>query len=161
LEFCEKWVVEQGLINNVLSTEGEFMQPKIMYIEPGGGLARSGGKIGRVTFSKSGRTLRHGNRSFQTLDGDGYKENYFDIETGERYWISGPRRDGNDALYPMTIEIEEDVREEYWCEIRKLPDQKHITLFRSSGKYSRRKPHPDLNTKGNTRCGGNRGGTGV
>jgi hypothetical protein len=135
------------------------MNSKIMYIEPGGGLSGEGGRIGRVTLSKSGRTLHYDGHSFQTLDGKGYKENYFDIDSGERYWISGPRKDGNDALYPMTIELDDNVREEYWCEIRRLPDQKHITSFRSSGKYSRRKPHPELSVKGGTRAGGNRSET--
>lgn len=137
------------------------MKSNIMYIEPGGGLARDGGRIGRVTSSKSGRTLRYGDQSFQSLNGNGYKENYFDVDTGERYWISGPRRDGNDALYPMTIEIDDDVREEYWCEIRKQPDLKHITSYRSPGKYSRRKPYPALSIKGGTKSGTNRGGVGV
>jgi hypothetical protein len=135
------------------------MNSKIMYIEPGGGLARDGGRIGRVTFSKTQRTLRYGGRSFQSLDGSGYKTNYFDVETGERYWISGPRRDGNDALYPMDVVIDEDVREEYWCAIRGLPGQKHVVSFRSPGKYSRRKPQPELSLKGGTRAGGNRSET--
>lgn len=132
---------------------------RIMYIEPGGGLSGDGGRIGRVAFSKSGRTLHYGGRSFQSLDGSGYKTNYFDVESGESYWISGPRRDGNDALYPKDVAIDEDVREEYWCEIRGLPEQKHVVSFRSPGKHSRRKPHPELSVKGGTRTGGNRSET--
>ena len=53
--------------------------------------------------------------------------NYRDTETGERYWISGPRRDGLDRLYgrsALVVEIDDDVREEYWTEIRKKPEQK-------------------------------------
>lgn len=149
------------LMPSVMPVEGRTVKSRIMYIEPGGGLAGEGGRIGRVIFSKSGRTLRYGSRSFQSLDGRGYKENYHDVESGERYWISGPRRDGNDALYPMTIQIDDDVREDYWCEIRKQPDQKHITSYRSPGKYSRRRPHPELSVKGGTRRGTNRGGTGA
>jgi hypothetical protein len=132
-----------------------------MYIEPGGGLGRAGGRIGRVTFSQTGKTVRCRGRSFETLSGRGYKENYFDTESGERYWISGPRRNGNDALYPMTVEIDDDVREEYWLEIRKRPDLASSTSFRSTGKYSRRRPYPALSVSGGTRHGGNRGGTGV
>jgi hypothetical protein len=94
------------------------MKPKIMYIEPGGGLAGAGGRIGRVTFSKSGKTLHYGGMSFRSLNGAGYKTNYYEIESDESYWISGPRKDGNDALYPMTIEIDSDVQEEYWRDIR-------------------------------------------
>ncbi len=135
------------------------MKPRIMYIEPGGGLAGAGGRIGRVTFSKTGKTLRYGGRSFQSLDGRGYKENYYDVDSGESYWISGPRRDGNDALYPMAIEIDEDVREEYWSQIRELPGLKDTTSFKSPGKYSRKQPHPELSVKGGTKRGTNRGGS--
>jgi hypothetical protein len=137
------------------------MKSKIMYIEPGGGLAGAGGRIGRVTFSQTGKTLRYGGSTFRTLNGRGYKANYYEVETGAWYWISGPRRDGNDALYPMTIEIDNDTREEYWREIRKQPDLIGSTSFRSHGKYSGRKPHPELSVSGGTRKGGNRGGTGV
>jgi hypothetical protein len=130
-----------------------------MYIERGGGLYADVARIGRVTFSKTGKTLRYDGKSFQTLNGRGYKENYYDIESGEWYWISGPRRDGNDALYPLTIVVDDGVREEYWCDILNLPDLKDKTSFRSPGKYSRRKPYPELSVKGGTRLGGNRGGT--
>jgi hypothetical protein len=133
------------------------MQPRIMYVEPGGGLARAGGRIGRVTFSQTGKSLRYLGHTFQTLKGRGYKQNYFDVATGMRFWISGPRRDGNDALYPMTIDIDDDVREEYWCEIRQLPEFKESTSYRSAGKYSRRKPRPELSVSGATKNGGNRG----
>jgi hypothetical protein len=132
-----------------------------MYIEPGGGLAGGGGRIGLVSFSQTGKTLHYARRQFQSLSGKGYKENYFDTESGELYWISGPRRDGNDALYPMTIEIDDDVRHQYWCEIRKQPDLQQEDSFRSPGKYSRRKPRPELSVSGGTKSGGNRGSEGV
>lgn len=133
------------------------MQSRIMYIEPGGGLARAGGRIGRVTFSQTGKSLRYLGHTFQTLKGAGYKQNYFDVATGIRFWISGPRRDGNDALYPMTIEIDDDIREEYWREIRQLPELQESKSYRSAGKYSRRKPQPCLSVSGATRNGGSRG----
>lgn len=128
-----------------------------MYIEPGGGLAGWGGNIARVSFSKTGKTIYYAGKSFQSLHGDGYKENYYDIDSGERYWISGPRRDGNDALYQMTVEIDDDVREEYWCNIRNQPNRVTETKFRSLGKYSRRKPRPELAVHGATRVGSDRG----
>lgn len=137
------------------------MKSKIMFIEPGGGLAGSGGRIGLVSFSKTGKTLRYGKKEFQSLKGSGYKENYFEINSGERYWISGPRKDGNDALYPMIIEVDEGVREEYWCSVRNLPELKEMKSYSSKGKYSRRKPHPELCVGGSTRVGGNRGGSSV
>ena len=99
------------------------MRPKtrIMYIEDKSEGLIGPARIGRVTFSKSGKSLTYRGRTFQTLKGAGFKENYFDIESGARYWISGPRKDGRDALYAWktsTVEIDEDVAEEYWRVIR-------------------------------------------
>lgn len=86
-------------------------------------------RIGKVTFSRTGATLHYQGKSFQSLKGSGFKANYFDVETGEQYWISGPRRDGTDRLYKSNwpVEIDEDVREEYWIEIRNKPEWKTRT----------------------------------
>lgn len=94
-----------------------------MYIESKANGLNGPARIGRVTFSKTGRTLYYKGRSFQSLKGSGFKANYFDVEGGEHYWISGPRQDGQDRLYVSTlpVEIDEDVREEYWTDIRKQP----------------------------------------
>lgn len=91
------------------------MRSRIMYIEYKGEGLTGPARIGRVAFSKTGRTLYYGGRSFRSLKGSGFKSNYYDVETGEEYWISGPRRDGADRLYgePIPVEIDEDVREEY------------------------------------------------
>ena len=112
-----------------------------MYIEcKGGGFvdwygyrkSESGGlqgsaRIGRITFSRTGSTLHYGGKSFQSLKGGGFKANYFCVETGEQYWISGPRKDGTDRLYKSDwpVEIDEEVCDEYWTEIRKQPELKH------------------------------------
>lgn len=84
-------------------------------------------RIGRVMFSKTGRTLYYKGRAFQSLEGSGFKANYFDVENGDHYWISGPRQDGQDRLYisNVAVEIDDDVREEYWTEIRKEPKLKN------------------------------------
>jgi hypothetical protein len=83
-------------------------------------------RIGRVTYSKTGSTLYYGGKAFQSLKGSGFKANYFDVATGEHYWISGPRKDGRDALYATNVatEIDEDVREEYWTIICEKPTLK-------------------------------------
>ena len=102
--------------------------PRIMYIEYKGDLHGSAW-IGKVTFSRTGATLHYRGKSFQSLKGGGFKANCFDIESGEQYWISGPRRDGADRLYKSDwpVEIDEDVREEYWTETRKKPEWKART----------------------------------
>jgi hypothetical protein len=94
---------------------------RIMYIEDKSDGLNGPARIGRVTFSKSGRSLEYGGRTFQSLGGTGFKANYFDVETGGHFWISGPRKDGRDRLYQGStkpVEIDDDVSNEYWRDIR-------------------------------------------
>jgi hypothetical protein len=94
---------------------------RIMYIEDKSDGLNGPARIGRVTMSKSGRSLHYGGRTFQSLSGQGFKANYFDVETGDHFWISGPRKDGKDRLYDGSskpIEVDADVSDEYWGEIR-------------------------------------------
>lgn len=97
------------------------MRSRIMYIEHKVNLTGPA-RIGRVTFSKTGRTLYYRGQTFQSLRGRGFKANYYDVQTGEHYWISGPRKDGADRLYGEStpVEIDEDVRKEYWSAIREI-----------------------------------------
>ena len=106
---------------------------RIMWIERKDGLAGPA-RIGRVTFSKSRKSIHYQGRTFHTLAGRGFKANYADGETGEEYWISGCHKDGRDALYSTDVEIDEDVREEYWTQIRAKPENVHVTRFRANGK---------------------------
>ncbi len=109
---------------------------KIMYIECKGDDELVGpARIGRVEFSKSGKSVHYKDKTYETLKGRGFKANYIDVDTGEYYWISGCRKDGMDALYSTDVEIDEDVLEEYWTKIRGLPENKHISKFRAKGKY--------------------------
>jgi hypothetical protein len=44
------------------------------------------------------------------------------VETGDHFWISGPRRDGQDRLYAQSakpVHIDEDVADAYWASIRR------------------------------------------
>ncbi|MBB2145620.1 1-deoxy-D-xylulose-5-phosphate synthase [Pedobacter sp. LMG 31464] len=109
------------------------MDTRIMYIECKEDLTDEA-RIGRVKFSKTGKSVHYNGRTFQTLNGRGFKANYFDIETGNEYWISGCKKDGNDRLYGerLPIYIDEDVREEYWTTIRNL--QKNIDIMVINGK---------------------------
>jgi hypothetical protein len=64
-------------------------------------------RIGRVTFSKTARSVHYDGRSFQTLAGRGFKANYVDVESGEQYWV----------------------------EIRGLPDRRDVSQFRARAKH--------------------------
>ena len=100
-----------------------------MYVElkthAGGHDDRGPARIGRVTFNRTGKTLLYRGKRFQKGGTDSCA-NYHDVETREGYWISGPKKDGNDRLRGSgaQVEIDEDVREEYWTEIRKQSERK-------------------------------------
>jgi hypothetical protein len=100
------------------------MKPRIMYIESKAESLNGAARIGRVTFSPTGKTIYYGGRSFQRFRG--FKANHIAVDTREEYWISGPHKDGEDRLYVSNIpvEIDDDVREEYWTEIRNKPEFK-------------------------------------
>ena len=74
-------------------------------------------------------------KAFDSLRGQGYKANYFDMETREEYWISGCRKDGQDALYDTDVEIDDDTLEEYWMHIRNTPENIDKRKFRALGKH--------------------------
>ena len=99
------------------------MQPRIMYLES---KASDEAHIGRVTFSKTGQTIYYRDRAFHKIPGGGISANYREESTGIEFWISGPKKDGKDRLFRqrVPVEIDEDVRDEYWSKIRKQPDEK-------------------------------------
>jgi hypothetical protein len=87
-----------------------------MYVERKAGSLTGPARIGRVTYSKTGATIYYGGNEFRSLKGAGFKAKYIDLESGEEYWISGPRKDGLDALYATNgaPEVDVDVKDEYW-----------------------------------------------
>jgi hypothetical protein len=78
-------------------------------------------RIARVAFSRTGRTAYLDGRSFSKVG----RGQYWDAESGQYYWFSGPRKDGNDrggnrqGSFP--VNIDEDARIEYWTQIRDEP----------------------------------------
>ncbi len=100
------------------------MPSRIMYIERKAGELTGTARIGRVTFSKTGKTLSYRGLKFQSLKGAGFKANYVELDSGEEYWITGCKKRGSNRLYGerVSVEIDEDVRAEYWSDIRRLPD---------------------------------------
>jgi hypothetical protein len=93
------------------------MKSRIMYIE---NKETGEAKIGRVTFSKTGKTIYYSGSSFLSSKGHGVSGNYFDLESGEEYWISGCKKNGKDAHWaePANVSIDDDVKKEYWVKIR-------------------------------------------
>jgi hypothetical protein len=81
-------------------------------------------RIGRVRFSKTGRTLYYDGRGLR--GGHGY---FRDAKTGEYFHIQRARHDGMDRsegrkLGSFRVMIDDDVREEYWRKIRGEPNRR-------------------------------------
>lgn len=121
------------------SFHGDPMRGDVMYIEWKPGLSGHA-RIGRVRKSASGKTIYYMEYVLTSLKGAGYKANYVDEDSGMEFWVSNCRKDGNDTLYPGVVEIDPNAQEEYWSEIRGMPENSHVTSFRSDGKYSKRRP---------------------
>jgi hypothetical protein len=103
-------------------------QSRIIYMELKSGLHDSGpARIGRVSFSKSGRTIKYSGKEFRSQKGAGIGSNHYDVATGEAYWISGPKRDGTDRHWAGggIVHIDEDAADEYWREIRECAPPKN------------------------------------
>jgi hypothetical protein len=96
-----------------------------MYIEQKSGDLTGPARIGRVTFSKSMKRIYYRDQIFQRNERPEFKSNHYDTATGEQYWISGPKKRGGDRLYGerMAVEVDDDVRVEYWTEIRNQPER--------------------------------------
>ena len=112
---------EVGDDDEALPKEFHLSRSKIMYIEAKSGGLEGPAVIGRVYFSKSGSTLYYKGKKFRSLKGRGFKSNYFETESGDHYWISGPRKDESNRLYGGNkgVRIDEDVLEEYVLMVQK------------------------------------------
>jgi hypothetical protein len=94
-----------------------------MYIENKSVSLSGEARIGRVSFSKTMQTMYYDGKEFLKVK-DGFKHNCIEAETGDEYWISGCRKDGDDRLYgeKIPVHIDENVREDYWTSIRNKPE---------------------------------------
>ncbi len=93
-------------------------------------------KIGWVEVSKTGRSYHYQGKTFKKIKG-GFKHNCVEEETGKPYWISGPKKDGNDTLYGKGIvEIDDDAREKYWTNIRKMPEKVNLRQYNTARRYN-------------------------
>lgn len=107
------------------------MKARIMYIElkthPGGHDDRGPARICRATFSKTGRTVYYKHLQLHRMRPVGCA-NHYDVASGDEYWVSGPKKNGEDRYSwasSAPVDIDEDVREEYWTSIRNQPERQH------------------------------------
>lgn len=131
----EQWLIEleQQKIFSLWQIPDQTPEPtakmnsRIMYVELKSGCRDRGPAwIGRVSFSKTGKTAYYRGKRLTSMNGKGSGVNFCDAETGEGYWISGCKKKGHDRHWAGggPVEIDEDAREEYWTEIRGMPQNK-------------------------------------
>jgi hypothetical protein len=105
------------------------MESQIKYIELKTGFADNGPAwIGKVEFSKSGKTIYFNGHAFKGI-GHGVSS---DLETGEIYWISGVKKNGQDRHWVGNgkIMIDRTVVDEYLklLDLVSLDSKKYILV---------------------------------
>ncbi|HEY0064954.1 MAG TPA: 1-deoxy-D-xylulose-5-phosphate synthase [Telluria sp.] len=88
---------------------------RLMYVENKNGLIDgAAARIGWVTFSKTGRTVRYRGLSLMAIGGRGIAGNFMDVETREEYWVTGVKARGTNAHFPnVAILVDDDAVEAY------------------------------------------------
>jgi len=89
---------------------------EIKYIELKTGFDDNGPAwIAKVEYSKSGQTIYFNNKALKKIKKGGISGNYYDIETGDEYWISGVKKNGQDRHWTGSgkIMIDENIITEY------------------------------------------------
>lgn len=88
----------------------------LRYIEFKSGYGDSGPAwIGRVRLSRSKTTVYFNGRALKKAKGGGISGNYFDLESGEEFWISGVKKNGQDRHWAGSgiVLVEASAVEEY------------------------------------------------
>jgi hypothetical protein len=94
------------------------MKPALRYFELKSGYADNGPAwIGFAEFSKTGQTVYFNGLALKKSKG--ISGNYSDLETGDEYWVSGVKKDGNDRHWAGggTIQIDSKAVEAYQSEL--------------------------------------------
>ena len=88
----------------------------LRYIELKSGYGDSGPAwIAKVKLSRSKTTVYFNGRALKKAKGGGISGNYFDLESGDEFWISGIKKNGEDRHWAGSgiVLVEASVVEEY------------------------------------------------
>jgi hypothetical protein len=80
-------------------------------------------RIGRVTFSKTGRTIYYHGKSLQSLNGAGFKGNFMTSKVEKGIGFLAQRKTVLMDFAGRPTPIDPDVREQYCTIIRKQPSK--------------------------------------
>lgn len=87
--------------------------------------------IANVRFTKSWRTAYVHGLTLKRVTGTAYANsdaNFYDVDGGDGYWVSGPKRDRSDARYGRELpHVDDDVRAVYeaFLDGAPLPGREH------------------------------------
>ncbi len=91
------------------------MPDRVMFVQlkTGHDIDRGPAWISVVAFNRSWKTARWHGRTLHRWSGM-FDANFYDVETDEGYWISGPHRDRRDTRYSgIRPSIDDDARIDY------------------------------------------------
>ncbi|WP_243762988.1 hypothetical protein [Allobranchiibius sp. CTAmp26] len=95
------------------------MADRIMHVQLKSAYDTDGGPawITRVRFTRTWRTAYVHGRTLKRVTGTyraNFDSNFYDVDSGEGFWISGPKRDRTDGRYSaQQPPVDPDVRDEY------------------------------------------------
>ncbi|MFC7597521.1 hypothetical protein ACFQU3_19550 [Terrabacter sp. GCM10028922] len=95
------------------------MAERVMYLQlkTGYNTDRGPAWIARVRFTRSWRTAYVYGRTLARVTGTAranFDSNFCDVDTGETFWMCGPKRDRTDGRYTSRQPlVDEDAREPY------------------------------------------------
>ena len=100
-----------------------------MYVQlkSGHDIDRGPAWISRVRFSKTWNTAYFQGRTLRRWPGM-FDANFYDVETQEEFWISGPKRDQTDGRYSnVPPHVDDDARDAYEAFLNgeSLPGREH------------------------------------
>jgi hypothetical protein len=91
------------------------LKQRLMYVEnKDGDIDGAHARVGRVSFSKTGKTVYY--RGRKLAKANGVRGNFLDVVTRHEYWVSGIKRRGGNA-HPaeigVSVLIDADAKDEY------------------------------------------------
>jgi hypothetical protein len=92
------------------------LKRRLMYVEnKNGDIDRANARIGWVTFSKSGQTVYYRGKELAKIKGGGVRGNFFDVATGEEYWVSGVKKNGSNTHLAerIMVLVDADAQQDY------------------------------------------------
>lgn len=72
------------------------MKDRLIYVECKDGNDSGVAWIAVASASKTGATIYSNGKAFRSCKGSGIGANYYDIKTGDEYWISGIKKNNQD-----------------------------------------------------------------